>query len=73
MDNDFMKYVYAWIEKALLDNTEYRELQDKCADTSGNDNMEEYERLSCEIESKAEELSYIQGFKDAMAMSRLGI
>lgn len=70
MDKDFMQYVYARIEKALTENAEYVKLQSKCAE-AGHDIMlhnKEYEDLSSQLESKAEETSYMQGFKDGMRM-----
>jgi|GEM_PF-1724335 len=70
MDNDFMQYVYARIEKALTENVEYVELQSKCAE-AGSDIMlqnKEYEDITCQMEARAEELCYMQGYNDAIRM-----
>lgn len=68
MDKDFMQYVCTRIEKALTENKEYLELQKKCADASKENDMNEYENASVEIECKATELSYLQGYTDGMRM-----
>lgn len=68
MDKDFMEYAYARTEKTLMENTEYKILQKKCADASKDKNMWEYENLSCEIEYKVRELCYMQGFNDAIRL-----
>lgn len=56
MDKDFMQYVYARIEKALTENKEYMELESN------------KEAEPEEIQARAEELCYIQGFNDAIKM-----
>lgn len=66
MDKDFMQYVYARIEQALTENSEYKKLQKKCAELSYED--KEYEDAFSWLDAKAQELCYIQGFKDAMAL-----
>lgn len=63
-----MQYVYVRIEKALVENAEYKELQSKCVDAQMDNNHALYEDLSVQIECKAEELCYMKGFNDAMQM-----
>lgn len=55
MDKDFMQYVYARCEKALLEDIEYMELEKNSSDHD-------------EIQAKAEVLCYIKGYKDALNM-----
>lgn len=58
MDEDFKQYVYARCAKALLENEEYMNMErDPDADQD-------------EVQTKAEELCYIRGWADAMALSK---
>lgn len=68
INNDFMQYVYARIEKALTENEEYMKLQSECAKAKDNKSDNLANDISDQMESKAEELCYLQGFNDAMAM-----
>jgi predicted component of viral defense system (DUF524 family) len=68
LDKDFIQYVYARIEKALIGNAEYKELQSKCVEASKGNDINLYENLSVEIEAKAEELCYMQGYKDGLRL-----
>jgi hypothetical protein len=68
MDKDFMQFIYARCEKALTGNAEYMELQSKCADARKNNDIDTYDNLSCELEARAQDLCYTQGFNDAMRM-----
>jgi hypothetical protein len=70
MNEDFMQYVYARIEKALSESAEYRELARKCGEV-GNDIMllnKEFENLVCQEEIKSQELCYLQGYNDAIKL-----
>lgn len=70
MDKDFMQYVYARIEKALMENVEYKKLQSECFD-AGHDVIlrnNEYEDLITKMSCMEQELCYIQGFNDAMKL-----
>jgi hypothetical protein len=66
MNSDFTNFIYARVEKALMENEEYKKIQSKCANAITNKDYEQYENLSPELEAKAQELSYMQGFNDAM-------
>lgn len=66
MDKDFMQYVYRRCERAVLKDEEYKRLQGECIKISGKENFKEYEELSCQMETRAEELCYLQGFNDAI-------
>lgn len=68
INNDFMQYVYARIEKALIENEEYMKLQRECAEAKKNKLDELANDISDEMETKAEELCYIKGFNDAIEM-----
>lgn len=59
MDKDFMQYVYSRCEEALINNAEYMKLEREKADPD-------------EIQSRAEELCYIQGFRDSMRIFMTG-
>lgn len=68
MDKDFMQYVYARIEKALTSDTEYMKIQSDCASAISSKDYASYIEIQDELQAKAEELSYIQGFEDAKAI-----
>ncbi len=68
MDKDFMQYVYARIEKALTENDEYMKMQSKCVEARKNHEDKLANDISDQMESTAEELCYLQGYKDAMRM-----
>lgn len=68
MNKDFMQYVYARTDKALIGNTEYMELQSKCAKAIERKDYDSYSEISDELQAKAEEICYIQGYRDAMAI-----
>lgn len=68
MDKDFMQYVYARIEKALTENTEYMELQSKCVEAMKNHEDKLANDISDQMESLSEELCFLQGYNDAMRM-----
>ena len=72
MDKDFMQYVYARIDKALLENEEYEKLRDDMAVASKDKESREYDGLSTQIAAKEQELCYIQGFNDAMQLIMKG-
>jgi hypothetical protein len=56
MDEDFRQYVYRRCEKALVENKEYMEMEHEDVDQDA-------------IQAKAEELCYMRGWADAMALS----
>jgi hypothetical protein len=70
MDKDFIQYVCARIEKALTESAEYVKLQSKCAE-AGHDIMlqnKEYEYLTALMDTKTQELCYIKGYQDGLAL-----
>lgn len=68
MDKDFMQYVYVRIEKALTENIEYTELLSKCVEAQHNKDVKLESDISDQMEAKAEELCYLKGFNDAIAL-----
>lgn len=68
MNKEFIDYAFARIEKATDNSTEYQELQNQLIEASKNKDIKLYDNLSCQMEAKAEELSYLQGFNDAIQM-----
>jgi hypothetical protein len=68
MDKDFLQYTYMRIDKALMENEEYKNLQSKCANASRKEKPKEYEELSGQMAAMEQELCYMQGFKDAMSL-----
>lgn len=66
MDQDFMQYVYARVEKAIIGDTECMELQSKCVEAQHDGNQELYDELSKQLNCISEVACYIQGYKDAM-------
>lgn len=70
MDNDFMQYVYSRIDKALMGDEKYKELRSECNKAYRRKNTDLYDELLSQVEATEQELCYIQGFKDAMALSR---
>ncbi len=68
-NKDFMQYVYKRIDKTLEGNAEYMELQSKYVKALHDNNITEYENLSCKLDAKAQELCYIKGFIDGMNMT----
>lgn len=65
---EFLELVYKRIEIALTENKEYMEMESECVKLSHNRNSEEYENINSIIGAKAEEICYIKGYKDALAM-----
>lgn len=72
MNSDFRNYAYARIEKALTGNEEYVGMQKKCVEMLENNDIEKYEHIANATEVKATELSYMQGFNDAMQLIMKG-
>lgn len=68
MNKDFMQYVYRRTEKALTENKEYMKLQRECAEAGKKKLDSLVSDISDQMECKAEELCYLQGFNDAMAI-----
>lgn len=68
MNKDFMEYVYARTEKALTENEEYKNLLIKCVEAQKNKDTELAREISDQMGAKAEELCYIKGFNDAIAL-----
>lgn len=68
MDKEFMKYVYARIEKALGENAEYMKLQSDLVKAHECKDYNSYIEISDEMEAKTTEACYIQGYKDAMRL-----
>jgi hypothetical protein len=68
-DKDFMHYVYMRIEKALVENEEYKELQTKCVNADKNKDSNEYEDLTMQMAATEQELCYIQGYHDGMKLA----
>lgn len=67
-NNAFMQYVFNRIEEVLANDPEFKQLQsdivaaEKCGDTAS------LQEITCCYEAKAEELCYMAGFKDAIAI-----
>lgn len=55
MNEDFRQYVYRRCEKALIEDNEYMQLEQKAEDQDA-------------IQARAEELCYMRGWADAMAL-----
>lgn len=68
VNSDFMKNVYERIEKALTENEEYMNLQRECVQAKKDKLDELADDISDQMEAKSEELCYLQGFNDAIAM-----
>lgn len=68
MNKDFIGYVYARTEEALTENEEYKDLLSKCVEAQKNKDVELAGKISDQMEAKAEELCYIKGFNDAIAL-----
>lgn len=66
MDNDFMQYVYTRIKKVLEENADYMKLQSDGVIAIETKDYPSYIDISDDLQSKAEELCYMQGYKDAM-------
>jgi hypothetical protein len=69
MNSDFKNFIYARAEKALMENEEYKKIQSKCVESIKRKDFKEYEDLLSDSETKAQELCYMQGFKDALQIT----
>ncbi len=69
-NKEFLEFIYARVEKMLMNDPEYKRLQDDIAEAekSGNIDFAKYENLVADIESRSEILCYNQGFKDGIAL-----
>lgn len=72
MSSDFRNYAYARIDKALMGSVEYKKVQDKHGKALENKQYDVVESLSDELEARAQELCYVQGFNDAMQLIMKG-
>lgn len=72
MNSDFRNYVYERIEKALMRSVDYKKIQDKYSKALENKQHDVAESLSDELEARAQELCYVQGFNDAMHLIMKG-
>lgn len=68
MNEEFMQYVLARIEKILRESKEYMELQSDCVEAETNNNNELAWNISNEMEFLSQKLCYVQGFNDAMQL-----
>ncbi len=68
MNKDFMQYVYARTEKALVQNSKYMKLQSKYCEAKKSNNDKLASDISDQMEAMAEELCYLQGFNDALRL-----
>lgn len=66
MNEYFMEYVSARCEKALLENPEYMEMEHGLIPAKNN--IKAFSELSCNVQARAEELCYIQGYNDAIRL-----
>lgn len=70
MNKEFMVYVSARAEKAVMENEEYRRLQNDCVKAMKDNDMVRYDEISSILDSKAQELCFVKGFIDGLEMGR---
>lgn len=67
MNEEFMQYVDARIEKILRESKEYMGLQSNCVEALEKNNKLAWD-ISNEMEAMSQQLCYIQGYYDAIQL-----
>ena len=68
MNEEFMQYIDARIEKILRESKEYMRLQSECVEAMEKNNNELAWDISNEMEAMSQRSCYIQGFNDAIQL-----
>lgn len=69
MPNDaFRQYVINRIDEILSSDPKCKQLQTDSVAAESVGDVESMQEINCEYEARAEELCYIAGFKDAIAL-----
>ncbi len=64
----FMQYVFNRIDEILKNDPEYMKMQSDCVTAEGCGDMKSLQEITLQLEIRAEELCYLAGFKDAIAI-----
>lgn len=67
-NNAFMQYVYNRTEEILTNDPEYKQLQSDSVAAEKAGDTDSLQEINCRLEARAEELCYMTGFRDAMAI-----
>ena len=68
MNEDFIRCMSARCEKALIESPEYQGMENELSAKGKEGDIKTFSEFSSRVQSKAEELCYIQGFNDAMQL-----
>lgn len=69
LDNEGFRYMmYNSLNKALVENKEYQDLQEEAEKYYNKNNIDSYEEAMSTVQIKGIEIGYIQGWKDAVKM-----